>query len=204
MNDPTERPSHPPLDRRAFLSRSGSAVGAGWLLSTLPLLQACADAARVAEYADAPLRFFTPGEYRGVEALTARIIPTDDTPGAREARVARFMDQAFADGILPGLDEGVKAALETADGMAAERGGESFADLDEAAQDAILEVMSSDPESPYGDVFAGTLMGMFANPEYGGNAEEVGWRLLGFQRAPRFEPPFGHYDRLYRENGGQL
>jgi hypothetical protein len=31
-----------------------------------------------------------------LEALAAQIIPTDDTPGAREARVVNFMDNGLA------------------------------------------------------------------------------------------------------------
>lgn len=37
-------------------------------------------------------RFFQPGEFRTVEILTAMIIPTDDKPGAKEARVAEYID----------------------------------------------------------------------------------------------------------------
>lgn len=37
-------------------------------------------------------RFFKPGEFRTVEVLTEMIIPTDDKPGAREARVAQYID----------------------------------------------------------------------------------------------------------------
>jgi gluconate 2-dehydrogenase gamma chain len=197
--------STPPTpDRRTFLSRSGTALGGAWVLSALPLLQACSDAARQAEEAGDPLRYFSPEEYEAAEAATARIIPTDDTPGAREARVARFMDQAFADELLPGLDEGVKGALGMADGLARTRGATSFAGLDEVAQDQVLQEISANPDSPWDALFAATMMGMFANPEYGGTADEIGWRLMGFERAPRFDPPFGYYDRIYRENGGQL
>lgn len=200
---PLPSPSPAP-DRRSFLARAGVTLGGAWALGALPFLQGCGEAARRGAEAEAPLRYFTPGEYEAAEALAARIIPTDDTPGAREARVARFMDEIFADDLLPGLDQGVKEVIAMADGLAAEAGGSSFAALDEAGQDRILEAMSRDPDSPYGAVYAATVMGMFANPEYGGNADEVGWRLLGFQHAPRFDPPFGHYDRIYRENGGQL
>lgn len=38
------------------------------------------------------LQFFTPSEYRLVEKLAERIIPSDDTPGAREAGVSEFID----------------------------------------------------------------------------------------------------------------
>ena len=37
--------------------------------------------------------FFTDDEYRIVDAACARLIPTDDDPGAREAGVADYIDQ---------------------------------------------------------------------------------------------------------------
>jgi gluconate 2-dehydrogenase gamma chain len=37
--------------------------------------------------------FFTENEWDTVEAATARIIPTDHDPGAREADVVRFLDR---------------------------------------------------------------------------------------------------------------
>src|SRR3712207_1971238 len=47
---------------------------------------------------DGPM-FFTNHEWATVEAATARIYPTDGTPGAREAHVVRFIDR-----YLSGLD----------------------------------------------------------------------------------------------------
>jgi hypothetical protein len=34
-------------------------------------------------------------------------------------------------------------------------------------------------------------------PEYGGNREGLGWKLIGFEDRHIFEPPFGYYDRDY-------
>ena len=39
--------------------------------------------------------FFTPEQALEVEAMAAQIIPTDETPGAREARVINFIDRAL-------------------------------------------------------------------------------------------------------------
>ena len=38
---------------------------------------------------------------------------------------------------------------------------------------------------------------MFSLPEYGGNRDGVGWKLLGFEDQHVFQPPFGYYDRDY-------
>jgi len=42
------------------------------------------------------LQFFSPEEYALVERLTELIIPSDETPGAREAGVAEFVDHMIA------------------------------------------------------------------------------------------------------------
>jgi gluconate 2-dehydrogenase gamma chain len=43
-----------------------------------------------------------------------------------------------------------------------------------------------------------TIAGFLANPEYGGNYDKVGWKLIGFDDKYAYEPPFGFYDRDYR------
>ena len=45
---------------------------------------------------EATLSFLTAAEAADVEAVAAQIIPTDDTPGAREAGVVHFIDRALA------------------------------------------------------------------------------------------------------------
>jgi len=39
-----------------------------------------------------------------------------------------------------------------------------------------------------------TVTGMFANPEYGGNANKAGWKLIGFDDRFSWAAPFGWYD----------
>jgi gluconate 2-dehydrogenase gamma chain len=44
----------------------------------------------------APYEFLTAEQARLLDVITAHLIPTDDTPGAREAKVVRFIDHALA------------------------------------------------------------------------------------------------------------
>ena len=44
-------------------------------------------------------------------------------------------------------------------------------------------------------MLAATAAGMFANPEYGGNRDKIGWKLLGFDDRFFWQQPFGYYDR---------
>ncbi|HSM59632.1 MAG TPA: gluconate 2-dehydrogenase subunit 3 family protein [Longimicrobiales bacterium] len=202
MAEPPIRPPHVLPGRRAFLARSGAALGGAWLGLSLPLLEACGREARRAAEEGLPLRFLAPDEAAALDALTARIIPTDETPGAREMGVVRFIDQALADDLLPGIDEPVRGVISMADGLAAERGSPRFADLSEADQDAVLEQVVEPEDSPYPALSAMTAFAMFSDPSYGGNRDEAGWRLIGFETASGWQPPFGDYDREYREQGG--
>src|SRR6186713_2222688 len=80
--------STPGQSRRDFLLNSVSGLGAAWVATHY---SAIIDAA---EYAEQTARsgqagkfaFFTPEQATEVEAMAAQIIPTDATPGAREAR----------------------------------------------------------------------------------------------------------------------
>ena len=85
------------LNRRDFLLRSCSSLTAIWVSSHWPSLCAAATHARLAVQApeSAKLSFFTPAQAMEIDAITARIIPTTDTPGAREAGAVYFIDQAL-------------------------------------------------------------------------------------------------------------
>lgn len=39
------------------------------------------------------------------------------------------------------------------------------------------------------------VMGLFSNPELGGNRDGIGWELVGFENRFAYQPPFGYYDR---------
>jgi gluconate 2-dehydrogenase gamma chain len=153
-------------------------------------------AATVAQHpAPATLKFLTPDEGRDVEAVAAQIIPTDDSPGAREAGSLYFIDRALhtwaaatADRFRAGLgDFGVK--------YAAAHSSTGFAAADSATQIAFLTVVES--TEFFASVRFLTLLGMFASPSYGGNRGGAGWRLIGFEDVHAFTPPFGYYDRDY-------
>ena len=45
-----------------------------------------------AEPRDSKPAFFSPEDFEALESFTAILIPTDQTPGAREARCAQFID----------------------------------------------------------------------------------------------------------------
>jgi gluconate 2-dehydrogenase gamma chain len=123
-----------------------------------------------------------------LEAVLERLIPTDSTgPGAREAQVLRYIQQALAGDLkaLQGVYSGNLAAL---DAYAAGRFGAAFAQLAADQQDAVLrdlEAGTATGFAPSADAFFETVLehaleGMFGDPYHGGNANFVGWDLIQF------------------------
>lgn len=137
-------------------------------------------------------------EAREFEAIAARIIPATDTPGAREAGVIWFYDQTFGTfnaGDLQFAREGL------AEFERALNGDAKFSELPEADQDAFL---ATQDQTPFFDLMQFmTLCGFFGMSKYGGNRNNIGWKLLGVDPDQHvFTSPFGYYDAEYmKENG---
>ena len=169
------------LSRRELLKRT-AVLGAA---ATVPLRVAL-----VARQA-APLEGFvtlTASEADTLEAIVARLIPTDeDGPGATEARAASYIDRALG-GALASSRETYAEGLAATDAYARASKGAPFATLAPADQDRILGEMEEgvatgfEPSSRsfFNLVRSHTIQGTFCDPYYGGNADFVGWDLLGY------------------------
>lgn len=114
------------------------------------------------------LRYFSAAEAERVAALASVIIPSDEGPGAREAGAVYFIDALLA-GAGPEERAVYKEGLLS---RAVAREGEPFFEM----------------------VRTHTVMGFLSDPKYGGNAGEVGWKVIGFENRMGFTPPFGFYD----------
>ena len=143
--------------------------------------------------APVPFTVLSPGEAAELGAIVSQIIPSDDTPGAREAGVVYFIDHALA------TFDSDKRELYTK-GLDATRrkGAELFpsqriADLRPEQQIQLLQAIEK--TGFFEQVRTHTIMGFFGNPSYGGNRNGVGWKLIGFEDRFQFEPPFGYYDK---------
>lgn len=173
---------------------SAGAFGALWLAAGSH--ERLATAEHVHRQLQSPqpaLTFFSAEQAGDVEAMASRIIPTTDTPGAREAGVVYFMDRAlstwakaqqsvFTDGLRK-LEEDVAKKYP---------GSSRFSALTEVQQDDVLR--SIEEMSFFGTLRFATLAGMFSLPSYGGNRDFVGWTLIGQDRVLDFRPPFSWYD----------
>jgi gluconate 2-dehydrogenase gamma chain len=191
-----ERPGRD-LGRRQFLETASVAVGTSWLATLWPVIQQTAKAAQRARSQAEVFVFFQPDEARAIEAVTANIIPDDETPGAKQAGVVYFIDRALTT-FHQDQQRLYRKGLAALTDAARRRGRANFAELTAAEQIGALRRMEKGEF--FKQVREHTIMGFLGNPEYGGNRDEVGWKLIGFEHAPVYRPPFGYYDQ--EPNGG--
>ena len=83
--------------RRSFLAGSATGLGSAWLASQWPAILAAQEHAQKVARSGKPgkLGFFSAEQGAEVESVAAQIVPTDDTPGAREAGCLYFIDRAL-------------------------------------------------------------------------------------------------------------
>ena len=134
------------------------------------------------------LETFTAVEAATVEAMVARLIPTDENgPGAREARAAHYIDRALSGALASSLDA-YRSGLSALDSYARASKGAPFAQLSTEEQDAVLTDMEHNVATGFAPnastffnlVRTHTIQGTFSDPYYGGNANFVGWDLIGY------------------------
>ncbi len=64
-----------------------------------------------------------------------------------------------------------------------------------SAEQQIAALKAIEKSTFFRAVRTHTVLGFLSDPERGGNANRVGWKLIGFEDRASFEPPFGDYDR---------
>lgn len=187
-----------PYSRRRFLRVASGALGGALLTFDLTKVARAAHEAHQAQQSGGTpdTSFLSKAELADVDAITAQIIPTDATPGAREAGVALFIDRALATffgRMAPDFRSELAAFRLRC--RATYPDSPSFAALSDQRQQEFLHLVDRTPF--FARVRLLTLVGMFAMPKYGGNRDGIGWKLIGFQDQHMFTPPFGYYDRDY-------
>lgn len=93
-------------------------------------------------------QFFKPDEFQAIRMLTEMIIPADDKPGAREAKVAEFIDFLVysAAEFLPSMQKEWSDGLATLNSECRKLHGKPFPECAEAERNELLAEMSA-PES---------------------------------------------------------
>ena len=144
--------------------------------------------ARAGDASIAALRAADADALRTLEAACARILPSEDGPGAREAQVIRFIEKQLA-GPLQRLRPAMEQGALLLDNWSRRRfGDQPFWQLGPAQQDDVLGQLSraeipvkSFPQAELFRALHGlTLEGFLSDPVHGGNLGEAGWRAIGF------------------------
>ena len=187
------------FSRRAFFnSLTDTASNSIIFLSMPAILVACREAHRM-RLAGEDLQVFTKEEAYEFDAIAARIIPTTETAGAREAGVVYFMDNVLGDkreDELAVLKEGLRKLQTTS---VLEYNSAYFYLLDEAQQDQLITGITNTPF--FSTLRYLTVAGMFSLPEYGGNRDLIGYQLIGYQNQGGWAPPYSFYDADFMEWG---
>jgi gluconate 2-dehydrogenase gamma chain len=186
------------LSRRGFMQGSGALAGSSLLRLSVPGALAAAQAACSARDEGATFTTLTAAEAVELEAIAARILPTTNTPGARDAGVIYFMDNVLGDkfaDLLPGV-RSMLAEFQEGIGERFE-GASKFSALSEADQD--IWIGANETTQFFSLARTLTLWGFFAMSSYGGNKNNMAWDLIGFDGHGAAQPPFGYYDAQYME-----
>ena len=202
--------------RREFLSHGLSGISAVWISTHWPAMLSAAAHARQAAQSPTPVKFeyFSAEQADEIDAITARIIPTTDTPGAREAGVVFFIDRAlvtFAKDNQKEYAEGLPVLQARAHEMFP--GVTKFSAATPAQQDQILESLEAQSggegrrpfrpipgaQSFFETLRVHTVSGFLIDPDSDkrGNRDGAGWKVIGRENEHMFQPPFGYYDKDY-------
>jgi hypothetical protein len=181
--------------RRSFLVDSVTGLNTAWVAANYHGILAAQEYVGQATREGQPprLTFFTAEQATEIEAMAAQIIPTDDTPGAREARCLYFIDRAlstFARGSQSDYTRGLGELQAKTRQLYPDAG--RFSALDSAQQVKTLTAIEKTPF--FNMVRTHTVIGFLTRPVHGGNHDRIGWKLIGYDDSLNHRPPFGYYD----------
>lgn len=135
--------------------------------------------------ADRTTPVLEPAQVRVLEAVADRIFPATDTPGAAAIGAVEYILRALA-GDYPEAIPLYERGLGEIERHALKRFGKNFIQLGANDMDGVL----SDFERGRADfdgaadffetVRCHVLEGIFGEPDYGGNRDLVGWRIVDF------------------------
>jgi gluconate 2-dehydrogenase subunit 3-like protein len=128
-------------------------------------------------------------EYRTLDAVAGVLLPADEDPGARETGAMAFIDREMQRPAFQHASHTLKVAVKALDFLARGKRQGDFVELPTADQEAIVRSIY-EGEADRG-MFKGraflvlmlslVLEGHMSEPGYGGNRQEMGWALVGFE-----------------------
>lgn len=185
--------SAPDFSRRNLLKSAGlvgAAVASGGTAAQVAAAENTADSATSGSQPRSreALEVLTAAEAETLEAITDRIVPSDENgPGAREARAVHYIDRSLA-ADNAGWRANYAAGLAAIDDYARKMHGQPFHGLSPELQDNILLTITQGQVpgfNPSGGGFFSmvrnhTIEGMFSDPYYGGNRDFIGWDMIRY------------------------
>lgn len=148
-----------------------------------------------------PLKALSAHEADLLDRIAELLVPSDEHgPGATEAMAVRYIDRALA-GALADQRDAYRVGLEALERYARQTRGAPFLALSETRQISLLIDIETGTATGANVGFAGSsaqffalvrghvMQGTFGDPYYGGNADFVGWDLIGYPGVRTYVPP---------------
>jgi len=185
------------ISRRRFLKSTGALGGASLFKIGAPSLAAITQAACSARNEEAAFKTLGAEEAADFAAIAARLIPTTDTPGATEAGVIWFWDNALGNSFGWILED-----VRSLRGQMIANLDRPFTELSATEQDDMLKSIENDYRFEFWRKL--TIFGFFAMTKHGGNKDHLSWDLIGFDgHHGAWTPPFGYYDEAAEQTDAE-
>jgi len=167
------------IDRRSFLMRM-AILSAG---AALPLAGCSSDVKKVIASGHNP-EILSKDEWNVLVAALDVLFPSeDDSPGAREINAASFVQWIISDSELDIAERKfLKDGLKWLNEEAVERWETNFIEMKSDNQDKLLRHVET---HSWGESWISVMLlhifeALLADPIYGGNKDEAGWKWLGY------------------------
>jgi gluconate 2-dehydrogenase gamma chain len=200
------------MRRREFLTLSAASIGGVFVYSLDRRVSRLS--AQPGQSIRIPLRFFSQSEALIIAAAASRIFPSDEAgPGAREAGVAVYIDHQLAGPW--GRDRHRYTQEPFEENAPAEFGYQGKATPQQIYRQGLKDLTGFDHLTPgeqdeklkqieknlfFSLLRQNTIEGMFSDPIHGGNADMVGWQLIGFPgpRMSNYDDVDKHFGEAFR------
>jgi len=141
------------IDRRTALAGVVAMFGSG-LFAPIARAATAAQASKIPVISQGPpsVAVFTPAQRALVSALSERVIPTTDTPGAIAAGVPEYIEKLLADWALPADRVPILAGLAAIEARSLKDNSVSAASATPEQQDALL-TLAMNNKLPSGGTF---------------------------------------------------
>jgi gluconate 2-dehydrogenase gamma chain len=128
-------------------------------------------------------RFFTAAEAETLDALCEQLIPADQDPGAREARVVNYIDIQLCRSFRKhraAYRQGLAGVDQTSRG----RFGKRFVELTSEQQIEVVNALEEDSKAFFDLLLTHTRQGFYGDPRHGGNRNRASWKMVGLPFPP--------------------